>query len=875
MSWTPKPKRALTFARLKNFLQEHNALTDLQINNIPGDLCLRRDFFKSSNLNIYGTKTAGTQVFQYTVSEKVSSSSPYQNNQIIIEPDIRYRYKVTLNRGTGVENAGTTITMVTSGGKWTIPTFTPASGYRLDTITYTKCDGTVVTINAVDNVFPDLPSKLTIKCNTTVTVTAKKQYTIKVTTKSGTRYNGHVYNKEVIAIVDSGDSWTSEEFTLDEPGTLIITPSSPKNYTDNGDGTVSISSVTKNYIITSSTQAETTNTYNVNIVTDNHSYYNGQHSYQYTTIPEDDTWISDLSITTDQDWELGTITISPANPKFSFNQGILKIEDIDQDYTITISSIQVGVPTTLQLTTGDCLPIEGVPIPGVNFNILDEYNHNLSTIFNNRVFNENSLSNTGDYFILYVENPYSSVEDLRTGYWQIKVYYKGNIYSFNNQTLPSCSYFGMGYEDKTSYGMRETKRATGEWVPLKGLPLNGNAQIIMSEPYTRLTISNVRVYMNSGTQIANPDINFDQTDIKKLLQRKTDRIIKTYTAQNNEQVEVTLEMLNGQIGIVSFSNIQSMIKVDLYCSQWATYCEYISTIKYIDNSSDSTLGTLSVNLGEYFHLTTSSSSIPIQEQMESLKTDFLENGNIYDWNTLIPSTWNINGQNVPLLSIFADLDCNLAVYYGENSGGGGTPYVPPTPKGEVYVRLLDYYRNNVVGERNIYIYDENAKMSAADLAQAIESRIDAEDIISATVDNIAYDDNIVISNYFNKTIEIICIYRQYICTYYSNFLPIALKDIPRGTDSLAFGNSGAAQLTASVTVNEIYDNGQSYVEKAIQNQNVYTNQICGLTAEFYSSTQNTAMFRVYPAPEIYGKDTNNGCNGDPLDPKFVTFNYIN
>ena len=60
MSWTPKPKRALTFARLKNFLQEHNALTDLQINNIPGDLCLRRDFFKSSNLNIYGTKTAGT-----------------------------------------------------------------------------------------------------------------------------------------------------------------------------------------------------------------------------------------------------------------------------------------------------------------------------------------------------------------------------------------------------------------------------------------------------------------------------------------------------------------------------------------------------------------------------------------------------------------------------------------------------------------------------------------------------------------------------------------------------------------------------------------------------------------------------------------------
>ena len=765
--------------------------------------------------------------------------------------------------------------MITSGGKFTIPTFAPENGYRLDKITYTKCgDENPITINAVNNTFPDLPSKLTIKCNTTITVTAKAQYTIAVTTKSGTKYNGNVYNKEVVAIVDSGESWTSEEFTLDEQGTLIITPSSFTNYTNNQDGTVSISSVKKNYIITSSTQAETLNTYNVNIVTDDHSYYGGVHSYQYT-VTEGDTWNSDLNITTDQNWELGTITINPTNQKFSFSQGILKIEDIDQDYTITIPSVQVGVPTTLQLTVGDCLPIEGIPIPGVNFNILDEYNNNLSTIFTNRVFSEDSLSNTGDYFILYVENPYSSVEDLRTGYWQIKVYYKGNIYSFDNQTLPSCSYFGMGYEDKTSYGMRETKRATGEWVPLKGLPLNGNAQILMSEPYTRLTISNIRVYMNSGTQIANPDINFDQADIKKLLQKKTDKIVKTYTAQNNEQVEVTLEMLNGQIGLVSFSNIQSMIKVDLYCSQWATYCENISTIKYIDNSSGSTLDTLSKDLGKYFHLATNSSSIPIQEQMESLKTDFLETGNVYDWNTLIPSTWNINGQDVPLLSVFADLDCNLAVYYGEDSGGGGTPYVPPTPKGEVYVRLLDYYRNNVIGEGNVYIYDENTTMSAADLARVIESKIEAEDIKSATVDNTNYDDSVVISNYFNKTIEITCIYRQYICTYYSNFLPIALKDIPRGTDSLAFGNSGAAQLTASVTVNEIYYNGQDYVEKAIQNQNVYTNQICGLTAEFYSSTQNTATFRVYPAPEIHGKDTNNGCNGDPLEPKLVTFNYIN
>ena len=870
MSWTPKPKRALTFARLKNFLQEHNALTDLQINNIPDDLCLRRDFFKSSNLNIYGTKTAGTQVFQYTVSEKVSSSSPYQNNQIIIEPDIRYRYKVTLNRGTGVENAGTTITMVTSGGKWTIPTFTPASGYRLDTITYTKCDGTVVTISAVDNVFPDLPSKLTIKCNTTVTVTAKKQYTIKVTTKSGTRYNGHVYNKEVIAVVDSGDSWTSEEFTLDEPGTLIITPSSTKNYTDNGDGTVSISSVTKNYIITSSTQAETTNTYNVNIVTDSHSYYGGYHSYQYTTIPEDDTWISDLSITTDQDWELGTITISPANPKFSFNQGILKIEDIDQDYTITIPSVQLGVPTTLQLVSGNCLSVEVDPIPGINFLILDEYNQDLSGTFNNRVFNESDLTNTGDYFILYTENPYSSIEDIKTGYWQIKVYYEGNIYSFNNQTLPSCSYFGMGYEDKTSYGRSERMRATGKWTPLKGLPLNGNAQIIMSEPYTRLTISTIKIYMNSGTQVANPDITFGENDIAKILQGKVTTVTKTYTAQNNEQVTAVLEMLNGQVGIVSFSNIQSTIKVDLYCSQWATYCEDISTIKLIDGATNNILVThTNLELKKYLHVSNSESN-PI----EQLKVDFLETGNITDWNFYIPAEYEINGVSVPIQGIVVSLNCELEVYYKESSTP--TPYIPPSSCGKLTLRIIDFYRNNIIREGEISIYDCSEVLTALQLASRIAPS-GLHKVKSAVVieDQVNYDDTIAINNYIGKTIEISCVYYLYICTYYSNFQPIALNSIPRGTNELSFGNSGNAQLTATVTLTNIYDDGQDYVEEILQNQNVYTNGICGLTATYYSSTQNTETFIVEPSPSIYGKDTNNGCNGDPLSPESVTFNYIN
>ena len=84
--------------------------------------------------------------------------------------------------------------------------------------------------------------------------------------------------------------------------------------------------------------------------------------------------------------------------------------------------------------------------------------------------------------------------------------------------------------------------------------------------------------------------------------------------------------------------------MDLYCSQWATYCEDISTIKLIDGATNNILVTYTnLELKKYLHVSNSESN-PI----EQLKVDFLETGNITDWNFYIPAEYEINGVSVPI-----------------------------------------------------------------------------------------------------------------------------------------------------------------------------------------------------------------------------------
>ena len=467
MSWSPEEHRALTFGRLKEFLIQ-NAPDEEEELKVTKDssLCLRKDFFTSENFNYISNGTSrGIIVHQYTVPEQSEDlpGTEYDDNQIIIEPDINYinQYQVKLILGIGVngKNKKTTTTYnVSPGETWTFPSFTPGNNshpsylYRLDKIVYTRCGQSNKTINANNNQFPNLPESLTINCNTTITVTAKRQYTVTVTTGEHTSYDGQQYsNPTIVATIDSESSYTGT-FASEQGYNLIVTKDSGwDDYYSESGGIVSISSMKSNYNLQSSTEAIVVPTFNIKILTDSHSNYNGN---KYTvetiidTVTSGGNWSCLKSlITFDSGYELDSISIIPEPDSYSTSGNTIAINNITQDYTISITSKEEeqpgepGTPSKIRMIQQECFDIDATPVLGTDFNILDGANN----ILDAQLTLAQNLSNQGDYKIEFVEGP--ADEDDPTlhpnAHWEIQIYWDGTVITLG-QSSELCvkPYFG-------------------------------------------------------------------------------------------------------------------------------------------------------------------------------------------------------------------------------------------------------------------------------------------------------------------------------------------------------------------------------------------------------------------------------------------------
>ena len=608
MSWTPEPKRALTFARLKKFLQEHKASNDLHVNNISDSLCLRRDFFTSSKNNLVistASNKKGTYVWQYSVG-----SGSYDSDQVIIEPDIKYRYEVKVIRKTGVTSTGTTTTAVIAGKKYTVPSFSPQEGYRLDTITYKKCDGTIGTTSS--------GSKLTINCDTTITVTAVKQYNITVITESGTEYGGEVVNN-IVATVDTGSSWNSDTFTTTGQGTLNIVTTPVDNVTINN-GVVSISSVEDDYTIISSTQEIVVSQYNITIITDGNSYYQGQSfpsqsPYVTVQLNQGTNWDSgNNAVSTDPGYQINKITISPTLPssRFIYDSSNKKItvKNIRNNYTITITSKLItptGDPDAIEIIGTGCLDPNIEPELGVNFQIVDSNDNEVDYQFVEKS-SKNSLTNKGDYFVEWDEG----TEDSQTGVYHNPGY---TVYlKWESSELLSLS--GLCVGDYVGYGATVKPAPMYSWVTDVGLglvsqnfiPYEGSGQFSFTIGPNQTHFGNEAILSSIKIQTDNTSGNTKNIDINAY------SLANSISGQLTDGTAYQLTVQSPYECSILVSNVKRRIIIEGTVANGTSgwwngdiHCEHISSVniikkywadcaQYADVTQDSPI---SVNLSNY------------------------------------------------------------------------------------------------------------------------------------------------------------------------------------------------------------------------------------------------------------------------------------
>ena len=193
MSWDI-PHKALTYERLKDFLAYVGASENEIQSELPNKLCLKKSFFIRDNFTYFHEQAneRGIYIKKYSVGSSEENASAYNENQIVIEPDIAYYmpntpqpeycniHIQTLNGTTynGKSHSDELLITVTKGiSEWTSEVFAPPSGkqgtftFTLNGSNYTLQNNKVILQNIVDDQYlvssfiEEVPDSIVISIN--------------------------------------------------------------------------------------------------------------------------------------------------------------------------------------------------------------------------------------------------------------------------------------------------------------------------------------------------------------------------------------------------------------------------------------------------------------------------------------------------------------------------------------------------------------------------------------------------------------------------------------------------------------------------------------------------------------------------------------